>query len=450
MQRLIEASARLPAPDMSCLPCTSQGSLHALLCNEAIPVDDSLLISLTADIVQGMRFLHASAPPVIHGDLKSANVLVDSSFRAKVTDFGYAKQMDQPGKIVGSPYFMAPELLNGQHGHSRSSDVYAFGIMLYEIFAKQEPYKGQKSVIDCLHRVINDNMRPELPGALTCLDRSDPLFGIVSIMTQCWDHKMSKRPTFEEIDKCSVLSDKRLHREAKILVTTQRRASIGVGVEARCESGARVGDRLHNKVEGKNFPERVLAAMARGDTIKSESRESVSIFCSDAVRRDKDIEALNAAALVLDVFIADTGKGGHVIAVTNLHKDQDDHARRIAAFAKCFMEQVRSLHLKGSVHSGPMSASIVFRNKMRYVLSGPALAGAREAQEAGRKGMVMCTSDFVEQFTCQARPISLVAPSAVSHPSPPLWCILLATASSSRSKCLVRDSMCCPFRKAMT
>ena len=64
-------------------------------------------------------FLHASSPPVVHGDLKAMNVLVDSRFRAKVSDFGLATKYKA---CAGTPYWMAPEVLRGAP-NSTASDV---------------------------------------------------------------------------------------------------------------------------------------------------------------------------------------------------------------------------------------------------------------------------------------------------------------------------------------
>ena len=61
------------------------GSLYDLLHNESMIVDGELVLPILRDIAQGVRFLHAANPKVIHGDLKAANVLVDSKFRAKVS-----------------------------------------------------------------------------------------------------------------------------------------------------------------------------------------------------------------------------------------------------------------------------------------------------------------------------------------------------------------------------
>ena len=65
-----------------------QGSLRDILHNNTIPLEGEILLPMLCDVTQGCRFLHSSDPLVVHGDLKSANILVDSRFRAKVADFG--------------------------------------------------------------------------------------------------------------------------------------------------------------------------------------------------------------------------------------------------------------------------------------------------------------------------------------------------------------------------
>ena len=64
--------------------------------------------SILEDVAHGVRFLHAFQPAVIHGDLKSRNVLLDSRFGAKVTDFGLSAKRDFGA--AGTPFWMAPEL----------------------------------------------------------------------------------------------------------------------------------------------------------------------------------------------------------------------------------------------------------------------------------------------------------------------------------------------------
>ena len=95
------------------------GSLHSLLHNKTMAVDEETVRMMMLDVVSGCRFLHASSPPVVHGDLKAMNVLVDSRFRAKVSDFGLATKYKA---CAGTPYWMAPEVLRGAP-NSTASDV---------------------------------------------------------------------------------------------------------------------------------------------------------------------------------------------------------------------------------------------------------------------------------------------------------------------------------------
>ena len=97
-------------------------------------------MQILRDVTQGLRFLHSNRPPILHGDLKGRNILIDSHFRAKLCDFGLSAKKKQ---ISGTPYFLAPEYLKGKQSYSPQCDIYSLGIVIYEIYSRQDPYKGE-------------------------------------------------------------------------------------------------------------------------------------------------------------------------------------------------------------------------------------------------------------------------------------------------------------------
>jgi len=128
---------------------------------------------------------HAHARGVIHRDLKSANVIVTSSGRLKVLDFGLAKRLASveidaatlsgvsltaSGVIVGTLQYMAPEILTGKTA-SAASDIWAFGILLYEMLAGTLPFQGQSSY-DLTASIMRDAPKPmanNIPAILAAI-----------------------------------------------------------------------------------------------------------------------------------------------------------------------------------------------------------------------------------------------------------------------------------------
>jgi serine/threonine protein kinase/tetratricopeptide (TPR) repeat protein len=100
-------------------------------------------LEIACQLCAGLAEAHRSG--VLHRDLKSANVILCSSengIRAVITDFGLACGMTQAGEIGGTPRYMAPELWRGE-GASRASDIYALGVVLYEMVAGQPPFEDR-------------------------------------------------------------------------------------------------------------------------------------------------------------------------------------------------------------------------------------------------------------------------------------------------------------------
>ena len=109
---------------------------------------------MAKDIATGMAYLHSVVPPIIHRDLKSLNLLLmdpitspHDPITVKITDFGISRlyEDDMMTGQMGTCHWMAPEVLDSKP-YSLAADVYSYGIVLWEIVARETPYKGLNPV----------------------------------------------------------------------------------------------------------------------------------------------------------------------------------------------------------------------------------------------------------------------------------------------------------------
>jgi serine/threonine protein kinase len=92
--------------DLFYQPCFHSFCLHDrydLLRNETLYTGGEIIMRIVRDVAQGIRFLHASKPPILHRDLKAKNILIDSRFRAKVADFGLSTK--NKSGLAGTPFW---------------------------------------------------------------------------------------------------------------------------------------------------------------------------------------------------------------------------------------------------------------------------------------------------------------------------------------------------------
>ncbi|MCI16506.1 protein kinase APK1A chloroplastic-like, partial [Trifolium medium] len=97
-------------------------------------------MKIALDSAKGLAFLHSDEVEVIYRDFKTSNILIDSDYNAKLSDFGMAKDGPEGGKshvstrVMGTPGYAAPEYLATGH-LTKKSDVYSFGVVLLEIMS---------------------------------------------------------------------------------------------------------------------------------------------------------------------------------------------------------------------------------------------------------------------------------------------------------------------------
>ena len=169
-----------------------QGSLYDTLQNQTIEIDGEMIISILQDILKGLQFLHYATPqPLIHGDLKAANVLLDASFKAKLTDLSLHTGSQKKHRS-GSPFWMSPELLRMETLNTPASDIYALGCVVHEIYARNAPYYGEEPT-KVLQMLLDPKVtkRPAQPKTMTTV--------VAGLMRDMVVSDPAARPSLEEI-----------------------------------------------------------------------------------------------------------------------------------------------------------------------------------------------------------------------------------------------------------
>ncbi|KAJ6690576.1 hypothetical protein OIU85_006794 [Salix viminalis] len=173
----------------------SRGSLNKLLHmpDAALILDERRRLNMAYDAAKGMNYLHQFRPPIVHRDLKSLNLLVDSTYTVKICDFGLsrskAKTYISSTHATGTPEWMAPEVLRNERSNEKS-DVYSFGVILWELMTLQHPWRNLKQA-QIIAAVGFMGQRLEIPSNV------NP--SVAALINACLDNDPSKRPPFSYI-----------------------------------------------------------------------------------------------------------------------------------------------------------------------------------------------------------------------------------------------------------
>jgi len=178
----------------------SLGSLDRLLQNNSEKIQTLTLINLSLQIADGMMFLEENY--IIHRDLALRNILVGGqspSYIIKVSDFGLSRTTGDLGYYKSEskaiPYkWCSPEIIQ-QGLFSHKSDVWAFGILLWELFSYgNPPYPGMLNSETVEHLLPGSRLHPPANCSIE----------ISELMIKCWSHKPEDRPSFKEIISQSI------------------------------------------------------------------------------------------------------------------------------------------------------------------------------------------------------------------------------------------------------
>lgn len=143
------------------------GSLHQI-CKNFGKFPENLVSLYTQQVLQGLLFLHEQG--VIHRDIKGANILTTKEGLVKLADFGVATKQQglAEGSVVGTPYWMAPEVIE-LAGATTASDIWSLGCTVIELLDGKPPYH-KLAPMPALFRIVNDD-HPPLPEGCSPLVR---------------------------------------------------------------------------------------------------------------------------------------------------------------------------------------------------------------------------------------------------------------------------------------
>lgn len=170
------------------------------------------VIRIMLDVGEGLKFLHDRADPIVHRDIKSNNILLDTKQRAKIADLGQAKEFPGLGfharvsatPVPGTTVYMAPETFPCSSHQARhlvdygaEIDVFSFGVVLLEVIVGHLP--SPRPLFTVFTRdgkiVLEHTRRKKELGEMGCLH---PLREIV---LQCLENDPSRRPTINEVTR---------------------------------------------------------------------------------------------------------------------------------------------------------------------------------------------------------------------------------------------------------
>jgi serine/threonine protein kinase len=147
-------------------------------------------------IADGMRHIHSFN--VMHRDLKPANITLDQNFWPKIADFGLIRvESLNSTEDRGTPLYMASEQMTNIA--SLKSDVYAFGLIAFELAARTRPYAEFTNQFKLTTFVTNGGRHEIAPGTMS--------EALSKLVTDCWAQEEEERPTFEEVVR-RILRDK--------------------------------------------------------------------------------------------------------------------------------------------------------------------------------------------------------------------------------------------------
>ena len=378
-----------------------RGSLDELLHNPSIELSVATKAKLALDVAKAMAYLHIQQPPRTGAKLRGHHLLISSDYSCMLN---LSVTQGQPKDRTGySRALLPPEVLNDNVVDKSKMDVYAFGMLLYEIFHGKEAFVENANDPLFLVRAIADTtasecVRPEIDGRLPS--------ELQGLMQACWRTSEDLRPSFQEIIK--VLDPMAVESLTDALI---------------------LGQEQQTKLLRQMLPQHVREALQNNMRPEIEEFPVVTTYFSDVVDYTAlsgsqpaklVLEMMNELYTIFDNFCIKHGllkidtAGDSYFAVAGLQNPAShDHAARAAYFALDCAQAALLVNRAGSkdhvairvgLNSGPVISGVVGTTLLpKYSIIGDTVNVGSRMESTSKPGFIQM-SDFTHDLVCMQDP----------------------------------------------
>ncbi|XP_066915362.1 atrial natriuretic peptide receptor 1-like [Clytia hemisphaerica] len=400
-----------------------KGSLQDVLQNDDIECDWTFRLSFVNDIAKGLNEIFKNGG--VHGNLNSSNCLIDNRWVCKISNFGLThfksgiKTLpDNSYEAYKKQFWKAPERISN-HGlaPSKEGDIYSYGIILYEISVRDDPFHYDMEQSDLQPRDIIEMVRSkgndEKPFRPTIMEGNGAPGDYNNLMRRCWEQDPEERCQIKDITKTVQKLNRDFGMKGSLidhmLMMMEKYTNNLEDIVADRTRQLEEEKVKTEKLLYKMLPFSVANKLKEGQPVLAEQFDAVTIFFSDIVGFTslcsestpiQVVEMLNDLYSCFDniidshdVYKVETIGDAYMVVSGLPVRNGSRHAGEIATMSLDLLSSVRTFRVKHKpelqmqlrigIHTGPCVAGVVGLKMPRYCLFGDTVNYASRMESSG-------------------------------------------------------------------
>ena len=361
-------------------PLMMNGTVYDCVQNKTFALEANMIAAIVSDVCEGLTFLHGL--DMFGADVRSHHLLLDDMWHTRIVRVEPVPiaALTQTHKLC-----TAPEVISGSSKHDAASDVYAVGMLMYELFYRKTPYDGE------IAGEIITSWRP--PRLDLSRDRDE----LQQVMQSCWSSRPGDRPSISTLSR---------------IVKNHARGSL---------ADALFVEPSRSKLLLKSaLPISVAVCLKEGRKLEPQDTD-VSLCLIQLI----DVSQVAVVAKVhrlwdelcqaQGLYRLNTIDNTYLV-IGNLHVNQADHVTRIASFVSRALEALntftiepgeaittsqstrKTVHAQSAIHCGTVTASILGYNHPKYVLTGTAMTILSRITSSAEPGHIQLSEKAAERL----------------------------------------------------